>query len=82
MWITSALGLAAVYPHPATAHSLVPGMHVALLTLLRVNEGKLRFGHKSLTSYRLRYTASPPRSQIKQAAAQSARGLPLPRSCQ
>ncbi len=35
MCLRSLLAHGALYPHPATAHSFVPGMRAALLVLLR-----------------------------------------------
>ncbi len=79
MCTASLLALGALYPHPATAHSMAAGMRAALLVPLGARATKLSKVHKSLTSYRLPYTRRPPRSQIQQAATQSARGLPLAR---
>jgi hypothetical protein len=36
MCAKSVLALAALYPQPATAHSLAPGMRTTLLVVLRV----------------------------------------------
>ena len=62
MCTASLLALAALYPHPATAHSLAPGMRAALSSAAKRGAVYLPKGHKCLTSYRLHYTARLPRS--------------------
>ena len=62
MCTTSLLALGALYPHPATAHSLAPGMRAALSSAAKREAAYLPKGHKCLTSFKLRYTTRPPRS--------------------
>ena len=61
MCLSRLLALGVLYPHPATAHSLAPGMCAALSSAAKRVAAYLPEGHKRLTSYKLRYTARPPR---------------------
>jgi hypothetical protein len=62
MCTASLLVQVALYPHPATAHSLAPGMRAAQSVLLGTEAAYLPKGHKSLTYYRLRCKKRPLRS--------------------
>ncbi len=59
MCAASLLALAALYPHPATAHTLVPGMCAALLVPQDAEVAYLPEAHKSLNSYRVHYLRRP-----------------------
>ena len=71
MCTASLLAHGALYPHPATAHSLAPGMAAPLRALLGAAAANTPKGHTQDTSYRLHYTRRPPRSLVSQAAAQT-----------
>ncbi len=61
MCTASLLALGALYPHPATAHSLAPGMRAVLSSAAKRKAAYLPKGHKSLASFRLHYTTRQPR---------------------